>query len=234
MPDTCKWRINKCIFRVPWTIPQKASDGDYIPADSCKLLVFIPNICHANFWQLGAQVHHQEEEAMLTLCPCSHPAFCWWIDHFHRSSRFFLGKLRSSDWRDCPASDSCLSMLHVDCNQETPSAWCHVVSELGTWLFRHHIQCPAGCCSNMEYSGQRHRCQVLQHSHITVVEATPQLLTPTECLFPEYYPGSFNDQDEVYRKENQENPLARRKKCSWLAKEKKEQYHREQTRINHV
>ncbi|RVW23159.1 hypothetical protein CK203_102997 [Vitis vinifera] len=45
--------------------------------------------------------------------------------------QFHSWKLRSSNWRDGIASDTCLSMFHVDHHQETPSVWCHVVSQFG-------------------------------------------------------------------------------------------------------
>ena len=135
---------------------------------------------------------------MLTLGPCSNQGVLWWTDNFHSSSSFILGKLRSSNWRDRIASDTCLSMFHVDHHQETPSVWCHVVSQFGTWLFRHYTQCPVSCCSNMEDSGQRHRCQVLQHSLTTSIEA-PVVITQMESAYLEYSSGSYNNEDEINR-----------------------------------
>ncbi|KAL6318133.1 hypothetical protein AAG906_035638 [Vitis piasezkii] len=48
------------------------------------------------------------------------------------SSSFILGKLRSSNWRDRIASDTCLSMFHVDHHQETPSV-CALLVAAAMW-----------------------------------------------------------------------------------------------------
>ena len=144
--------------------------------------MFIPNLRHANFRQLGVQVHQQEEETMPKMGPSSNPGFLWCTDHFHSIGCFILGKPRSSDRRDCIASDTCLSLFHVDLDQETSTVWCRVNSQFGTRLFRYYTQCPVSRCSSVENSGQRHRCQVLPHSITTYIEA--KVITPWKVHIP--------------------------------------------------
>lgn len=70
---------------------------------------------------------------------------------FCSSGFSILTKLSTSAWRDDIAFGLCLSMFHVDRNQETTATKWKVVHKHGTWMLGAGFECCFSCCSNLEF-----------------------------------------------------------------------------------
>lgn len=160
---TCKWRDSSCIFTVPQTRHFQACDGHNLLIANHKLHKFIPNLCHASFWQPRVYLHHQKEQAMPKVGSRRGTPFLRRTHILHSSSFSLLEKLGTPNWgHGSGPFDVCLSMFHVDFNQKTTDQWCNVESQFGTWLLWHRNQYFVNSCCSMELSWQWLECQFLQ------------------------------------------------------------------------
>ncbi|CAK9175544.1 unnamed protein product [Ilex paraguariensis] len=125
--DSC-WRNLECIFNVSWTQHPEICDRFDLHDNIDQLLMHVPNFCHANLGQLGIHLHQQEKEEVPEMVTLRFSSLLWRIDFLYISGPAFLGKPGSSHWRDHVTSDICLSMFHVDRDQETPQKWYDVVA----------------------------------------------------------------------------------------------------------
>ncbi|XP_038705705.1 uncharacterized protein LOC120001444 isoform X2 [Tripterygium wilfordii] len=114
-----KRRAFDSICAVPWPHDFKVCKRTYIHDDHHKQSVFISNLRDAGFRQLGVQVREHQEE-VVSMVGEERIKNIRWRDIIHDSSDIsILGKICSFDWRVYIAFSICLSMFHVDFNQET-------------------------------------------------------------------------------------------------------------------
>ena len=124
--------------------------------------MYIPSLCHASFWQHGNEIHNQEEEAMLKGGSYMPSHFIWRADFPCCCGFAIFWKPNTSNGRYSITFDFCLSMFHVDCNEETSTKSCGLVYKLGAWLLWHCLQCSNSYCSGLDLIWQRLKIWLLQ------------------------------------------------------------------------
>ena len=85
-----------------------------------------------DFDNLENEIHNQEESAVPKVGSYMPSHFLWRADFLCGCGFVIFGKPNTSNWKYGITFDIFLSMLHVDCNEETSTKWCGLVYKLGT------------------------------------------------------------------------------------------------------
>ena len=92
-----------------------------------------------------------------------------------------FAKPSTSSWRCYITFNFCLSMFHVDCNEETSTKWFGLVYKHGVRLLCHCLDCSNSYCSGLDLSWQSLKSKLLQASMPDLVRNKTN--THFECMY---------------------------------------------------
>ena len=93
----------------------------------------LPNLWDADVRQHGVPLHHPDEAALPVVAAVRLPHHVWLRRLLRLRRNPFLEQPGGARWRDCTASDSSISMLHVAQDQEAKGVKPILAFELGAW-----------------------------------------------------------------------------------------------------
>ena len=88
--------------------------------------------------------------------------FLWRVGFLSFCDFSIFGKTSTFSWRCYITFNFCLSMFHVDCNEETSTKWFGLVYKHGVRLLWHCLDYSNSYCSGLDLSWQWTKSQLLQ------------------------------------------------------------------------
>ena len=112
-----------------------------------------------------------------------HPSWLWRVGFLSFCDFSIFAKRSTSSWRCYIAFNFCLSMFHVDCNEETSTKWFGLVwfINMGLGCFAVCLDCSNTYCSGLDLSWHRLKRKLLQASMPDLVRNKTN--THFECMY---------------------------------------------------